>query len=173
MSLIDQAKDLATQRHAGQTRFDGTEYIVHPLRVADTVRQHMQNSSDLDSLIAAALLHDTLEDTDTSYQELEKLFGELVAGLVLEVTSSPSAIKHYGKGDYLLHKMTYMTPYALTIKLADRLDNVTDLKGCTPEYLKRYLAETEYILTNLLTSRKIEGVHLGLIGEILEVVRKG
>ena len=72
-----QALRFATRAHAGQTRKSGGAYIKHPMEVARFVKQFKQ-SNNLDSLIKAAWMHDTLEDTDTTYDDLVKEFGGLV-----------------------------------------------------------------------------------------------
>ena len=63
----------AINKHKGQKRANGVPYIVHPLRVAELVKTH-KKSSEIDVLVAAALLHDVLEDTYTSYLELIENF---------------------------------------------------------------------------------------------------
>jgi guanosine-3',5'-bis(diphosphate) 3'-pyrophosphohydrolase len=89
---VRQALDYATQAHAGQTRSGGEPYIGHPVRVANTIQKYKQ-SHNIDALIAAAYLHDTIEDTDTTHEALQDLFGGLVASLVLELTSDLEQIK--------------------------------------------------------------------------------
>jgi (p)ppGpp synthase/HD superfamily hydrolase len=92
---VRQALDYATQAHAGQTRSGGEPYIGHPVRVANTIQKYKQ-SHNIDALIAAAYLHDTIEDTDTTHEALHDLFGGLVASLVLELTSDLEEIKKVG-----------------------------------------------------------------------------
>jgi glycerol-3-phosphate cytidylyltransferase-like family protein len=109
-----EALDFATNAHAGQTRAGGDPYITHPVRVAASVEQH-KKSQKLDALMQAALLHDTIEDTNTTYEDLETLFGGLVASLVKELTSDSEQIQKMGKANYLAHKMANMSSYALVI----------------------------------------------------------
>ena len=106
-------------------------------------------------LKAAALLHDTLEDTYTSYKELVDNFGEAVASIVLELTTAKYGSKLIGKAQYLAEKMQFMTNYALFIKLADRLDNLSDMKGCTEEKKERTVNDTIYILDYLEKRRTL------------------
>ena len=114
---VKQALQYATQAHAGQTRSGGDPYIGHPVRVAQIVQQYKQ-SHNIDALIAAAYLHDTIEDTDTTHEALHDLFGGLVASLVLELTSDLEEIKRVGKKEYLAKKMAHdMSSYGLVIKL--------------------------------------------------------
>ena len=162
----EEALQYATKAHAGQTRAGGDPYITHPMRVADHIKQYKQ-SHNLDALISAAYLHDTVEDTDTTHEALHDLFGGLVASLVKELTSDPEQIKKVGKAQYLAHKMAAMSSYALVIKLADRLDNVKDITTArTPQWRQKYKNETEHILNYIEKTRALSGTHQKLIGLI-------
>lgn len=155
----EEALQFATKAHAGQTRSGGEPYITHPMRVADSIKQY-KKSHNLDALINAALLHDTLEDTDTTHEALQDLFGGLTASLVKELTSDPEQIKKMGKANYLAHKMAAMSSYALVIKLADRLDNVRDIATAkTPEWRAKYKKETEQILNYIEKTRALSKTH--------------
>jgi len=156
----------ATKAHAGQTRSGGSPYIEHPERVAKSVEQY-KKSHNLDALISAAYLHDTIEDTDTTHEDLEKMFGGLVASLVKELTSDKDKIKEVGKANYLAHKMATMSSYALVIKLADRLDNVQDIATAkTPEWRNKYKSETEHVLDYIEKNRVLSGTHKKIISLI-------
>jgi guanosine-3',5'-bis(diphosphate) 3'-pyrophosphohydrolase len=159
-----QALNYATQAHSGQTRSGGEPYIGHPVRVANTIKQYKQ-SHNIDAIIAAAYLHDTIEDTDTTHEALHDLFGGLVASLVLELTSDLEQIKKVGKKDYLAKKMAHdMSSYGLVIKLADRLDNVQDIATAkTPEWRAKYKSETEHILNYIENNRVLSGTHKKLV----------
>ena len=159
----EEALQYATQAHAGQTRAGGAPYNSHPISVADSIKQY-KKSHNLDALISAALLHDTVEDTDTTHEALHDLFGGLVASLVQELTSDKEKIQQMGKADYLAQKMAAMSSYALVIKLADRLDNVQDIATAkTPEWRAKYRAETEKILDYIEKHRALSGTHQKLI----------
>ena len=156
----------AVKAHEGQFRSDGSPYAKHPERVADFVRR-FKKSKNLDALISAAFLHDTIEDTDTTHEDLEKMFGGLVASLVKELTSDKDKIKEVGKTDYLSQKMAKMSSWALVIKLADRLDNVQDIATAkTPEWRRKYRSETEAVLDRLAKDRELSGTHKKIIGAI-------
>lgn len=156
----------AAGAHAGQTRSGGKPYISHPVRVANLVRKY-KDSKQLDKLLSAAFLHDTIEDTDTSEEQLRKMFGDLVATLVKELTSDKEKIEKLGKAEYLTQKMINMSSWGLVIKLADRLDNVADIKTAkTPEWRQRYRTETENILTQLEQNRELSGTHKKIIQAI-------
>lgn len=161
-----QALDYATRAHAGQTRSGGDPYIGHPVRVANTVKAN-KRSKNIDALISAAYLHDTIEDTDTTHEDLEKMFGGLVASLVQELTSDKEQIDKIGKSQYLAKKMAVMSSYALVIKLADRLDNVQDIATArTPRWRAKYKAETEHVLDHIEQNRALTGTHKKIIGLI-------
>jgi len=155
----DDALHFATTAHSGQTRSGGDPYITHPVSVADSVKKY-KRSQKLDALIQAALLHDTIEDTNTTYEDLETLFGGLVASLVKELTSDSEQIQKMGKANYLAHKMANMSSYALVIKLADRLDNVKDIATAkTPAWREKYKNETLHILDHIESNRKLSKTH--------------
>jgi len=163
------AFEYATEKHAGQTRSDGSEYIAHPCRVADTI---MDYAPDNFTIFNAALLHDTLEDTDATYDEILELFGKSVADLVLELTSDPLEIKRIGKTEYLIAKMCNMSDDALTVKLADRLDNVQDLKTAKSEaWRAKYKKSSLEIMTALVAHRSISPFQSQLITEILTLIK--
>lgn len=124
------ALEFAIIKHADQRRKNsGHPYVVHPIRVAALVRElcGVQKSRE-SGLYIAALLHDTLEDTDTTQEEIVAQFGHAVAMLVEAVTSDKEKIKSVGKTAYLRDKINFMSNDALLLKLCDRLDNISDLK---------------------------------------------
>lgn len=164
---VRQALKYAKQAHTGQTRSGGEPYITHPVRVAKIVQRY-KKSHNIDELIAAAYLHDTIEDTDTTHEALQDLFGGLVASLVKELTSDLEEIKKVGKKDYLARKMAHdMSSYALVIKLADRLDNVQDITTAKDDrWRAKYKAETEHIMDYLEQNRVLSGTHKKLISLI-------
>jgi guanosine-3',5'-bis(diphosphate) 3'-pyrophosphohydrolase len=170
---LRQVLDYATKAHAGQTRSGGEPYIGHPVRVAQTIEKY-KKSHNIDALIAAAYLHDTIEDTDTTHEALHDLFGGLVASLVLELTSDLEEIKRVGKKEYLAKKMAHdLSSYGLVIKLADRLDNVQDIATAkNPEWRARYKAETEHILDYIEKNRVLSGTHKQLVVMIRDKLKE-
>lgn len=166
-NMMDMALEFARHKHKGQYRSTKEEYINHPMRVANYVRKY-KKSHALDKLLSAAYLHDTLEDTDTTYYELIDLFGPSIASIVLELTTDED-IKHaIGKTDYLKFKMKNMSSWALTIKLCDRLDNCSDLNLCTKEFRIKYTKETLSILDYLLQNRTLSNTQYTIVEEILK-----
>lgn len=172
---IEEVLAFATERHKGQVRSDGREYITHPIRVRELVIK-FKPSSNSNVIQAGALLHDILEDTYTSYREIKDKFGEVIASLVMEVTSSTYVPKLIGKQIYLAHKMRYMSSYALIIKLADRLDNISDLNGMPLERIEKTFFDTIYMINYIESKRILTDAQTRLSNEIrnklLEINRK-
>ena len=171
---IEEVLAFARERHQGQVRADGSDYITHPIRVSKLVAEY-KPSRNGNILAAGALLHDVLEDTYTSYKELCDRFGMVVASLVMEVTSSGFMPKLVGKRFYLAHKMQYMSSYALVIKLADRLDNLTDMRAVALEKIKRTYFDTIYMINYLEGKRNLTDPQKNLITAIrgkLEEINK-
>ena len=160
---LDEVLEFAKMKHKGQMRADGTEYVNHPIRVSELVARFKPESKNINILKAGAILHDVLEDTYTSYRELEDKFGQVVASLVMEVTSSAYVPKLVGKQTYLAHKMRYMSPYALVIKLADRLDNLTDVGALKIEKIRKTFFDTIYMISYLENKRTLTDPQSNLI----------
>lgn len=164
--LAERAKAFAKEKHKGQLRkFEQLPYFIHPKRVAHILFQ-FKESKYLDHLIAAAYLHDTLEDTDTNYKELRKNFGKIVADIVMQLTSDKTLISKVGKAQYLADKMVNMTSYTLTLKLADRIDNVNRLSMQNEDFKNKYLVETRYIVDRLKKERPLTQTQKNMIMEI-------
>ncbi|MFZ2544975.1 MAG: RelA/SpoT family protein [Candidatus Saccharimonadales bacterium] len=131
---IEHAIDFATEKHAGQKRKSGKPYITHPLSVAFNL---IEWDMDIDSVLAG-ILHDTVEDTDATLDEIENLFGRDVAFLVDGVTKvSQARAGMRDLGSYLpqtkdnLSKLLIAVSQdvrVIIIKLADRLHNLQTLK---------------------------------------------
>jgi len=163
--LEKKAREFATEKHKEQKRRDGTPYIRHPERVAGYVEQ-FKKSHKINHLKAAAYLHDTLEDTNTTYEELKAEFGDLIASLVKELTSDKEQIKVLGKANYLANKMGAMSDWGLVLKLSDRRDNVDDLKTADEKFRVKYKKETEFILEKLKKERNLTETQKKIIVEI-------
>lgn len=167
--IIFDAYEYAKEKHSGQMRKNSNlEYITHPKYVARIVEQ----LTDDPNMVAAAFLHDTLEDTDTTYEDLKRSFGSDVANLVLELTNKKEERGKMKKKDYILQKMAQMSNDALTIKLADRLHNVLFLeRDCTDveefAFIKYYYSSTRSIMDNLVERREEEGSNFTKTHEVL------
>jgi guanosine-3',5'-bis(diphosphate) 3'-pyrophosphohydrolase len=125
------AASFAANKHTGQTRKgdDAQPYINHPLEVANLLT-NIGNVEDFDVLIAA-VLHDTIEDTETTKEEITELFGETVCGYVLEVTDDKSLPKHNRKQLQVDHA-PHLSTGAKLIKLGDKISNITDVMTNPP-----------------------------------------
>jgi len=140
------AASFAARRHRHQIRKDGkTPYIAHPFRVAMIVRDMFDVSDE--EVLAAALLHDTIEDTNTDYEDVMEVFGERVADMVSTLTKDMRLPENLREVEY--DRQLAEGPWeARLIKIADVLDNITDastpeLVAGGPDKVTRILALTE------------------------------
>jgi len=133
----------ADNAHSGQLRKDGTPYITHPLAVADIVADL---GLDTDSIIAA-LLHDTIEDTGATHEEVAKKFGPTVAELVEGVTKL-SRVQYTSKEEEQMENLRKMLMAmakdirVILIKICDRLHNMRTMIHQTPRKQKEKALET-------------------------------
>lgn len=148
IKLIRAAYDYAEKKHFGQKRITGDDYILHPLNVALILTEIAVDSQ----CMAAALLHDTIEDSDASKEEIEQLFGSEVALLVDGVTkinkinfSSDSEASAAYQRKILVGLSEDVR--VIIIKLADRLHNMRTLFVLSEEKQKKKAKETLEILT--------------------------
>ncbi|XP_047394346.1 guanosine-3',5'-bis(diphosphate) 3'-pyrophosphohydrolase MESH1 isoform X1 [Sciurus carolinensis] len=127
-----EAADFAARKHRQQRRKDpeGTPYINHPIGVA-RILTHEAGITDI-VVLQAALLHDTVEDTDTTLDEVELHFGAQVRRLVEEVTDDKTLPKLERKRQQV-EQAPHSSPGAKLVKLADKLHNLRDLNRCIPE----------------------------------------
>ena len=133
MALIDRAVEYANHKHQYQKRKDGSPYIIHPLAVAEIVAEM---GLDIDAILGA-LLHDCIEDTDASHDDIAKLFGETVAELVEGVTKLTRANFESSEQAQMenLRKMFMAMSKdirVVLIKIADRLHNMRTMQYQTP-----------------------------------------
>ncbi|MCI6851176.1 MAG: bifunctional (p)ppGpp synthetase/guanosine-3',5'-bis(diphosphate) 3'-pyrophosphohydrolase [Clostridiales bacterium] len=134
MALINRAVDYANKKHAVQKRKDGSPYIIHPLAVAQIVTEM---GLDQDAILGA-LLHDCIEDTDASHEEIERLFGPTVAELVEGVTKLTRAnfsSTEQAQMENLRKMFMAMSKdiRVVLIKIADRLHNMRTMQYQSPE----------------------------------------
>jgi (p)ppGpp synthase/HD superfamily hydrolase len=131
IKLILDAATFAAHRHRDQRR-KGDEnhpYINHPLEVANMLAS-IGGIDDAD-ILTAAILHDTVEDTETTPDELRARFGDHVTELVLEVTDDKSLPKDERKRLQIEHA-PHLSPEAKAIKLADKISNILDVTNHPP-----------------------------------------
>ena len=143
MALIDRAVEYADAKHQHQKRKDGSPYIIHPLAVAEIV---CEMGLDIDAILGA-LLHDCIEDTDASHEEIEKIFGTTVAELVEGVTKLTRAnfsTSEQAQMENLRKMFMAMSKdiRVVLIKIADRLHNMRTMQYQTPEKQIKKCRET-------------------------------
>ena len=150
IALVDKAYHYAEEKHKKQLRKSGEPYIIHPLAVAEIV---VEIGLDTDAILAA-LLHDCLEDTDASFDELVKLFGRTVAELVEGVTKL-TRVNYSTTEEQQMENLRKMFMAmskdirVILIKIADRLHNMRTLEYQTPAKQKSKSTETMEIYAPL------------------------
>jgi GTP diphosphokinase / guanosine-3',5'-bis(diphosphate) 3'-diphosphatase len=153
LSIVLRALDYAARRHTRQRRKGGEKapYINHPIRVA----YYLGTLAGIDDphILAAAVLHDTVEDTEATIEELRNEFGAEVAKIVAEVTDDKSLEKHTRKELQVEHAPGASWA-AAQLKIADKLCNVEDIATAPPpgwslDRLTEYLAWSERVVTRL------------------------
>lgn len=184
ISIVKPARDLAIKAHKGVYRKgvdengNRLEYITHPEEVARIVTK-LKSSKYIGALVAAAYLHDTVEDTEVTYDTIRSIYGkeiidkisvsdidkeniiELIVSLVEELTSDPIKIKEMGKEKYLMKKMLHMSSWGLVIKLADRIHNLKDINiklSGSPSDIRwavKYSTQTKNIVDTLEKNRRL------------------
>ncbi len=129
-ALILKATKFAALKHRDQRRKDhvASPYIIHPVTVANELTQAGVTDPEV---IAAALLHDTLEDTETTPAELTDAFGERVCSMVLELTDDKDLPKQERKRLQVEHAPE-LSPGAALVKICDKIANVTDVTHSPP-----------------------------------------
>jgi len=123
----------AADKHRGQKRKDAqkTPYINHPIYVVNLMAG-VGGITDIE-LLQAGMLHDTVEDTDTSPEEIETRFGYAVRSLVMEVTDDKS-LESQERKRRQIEKAPRLSPRAKVIKLADKIANLTDILASPPAH---------------------------------------
>src|SRR5436190_16948902 len=143
LEIIRKAYDYSLEHHKGQSRATGEPYLVHPLEVA-TVLAEMKLDP---TAIAAGLLHDAVEDTPVTIEQIEKLFGEQVAHIVEGVTKIEKinlANREERQAENVRKMVLAMVSdiRVVLIKLADRLHNMRTLEHLPPERQLQVAQET-------------------------------
>ena len=147
MNTVERARIFATAAHAavGQTRkYTGEPYVVHPIEVSELVA----SVGGTDAMVAAALLHDVLEDTGVTFDVLEAEFGSEVAELVLWLTdvSKPEDGNRSTRKALDRQHSAAAPAEAQTIKVADLISNTRSIVAHDPGFAKVYLEEKRMLL---------------------------
>lgn len=151
MSLMRRAFSFAREAHKSQKRKTGEPYILHPIAVATIAAEELMLDANP---VAACFLHDVVEDTDHTLEEISELFGKDVAFLVRVVTKQKK--KHYEESKQVdnYRQMLMSVEYdirAILVKLADRLHNMRTLSSMRADKQMKIAGETDYFYAPLAT----------------------
>lgn len=143
LASIEKAYRLASDAHKAQLRYSGQPYIIHPIAVANILLDFGMDAQS----VAAAILHDTVEDTDIELEGLEKEFGKEIASLVDGVTKLgrvPLSTKEEQQAENIRKMLLAMSHdiRVIIIKLADRLHNMRTLQFMAPQKRRDIALET-------------------------------
>lgn len=141
------ALGFAIAKHGAQKRkYTGEPYVNHVVNVARLVKDH----GGTPAMIAAALLHDTMEDTDTTFFELREAFGLEIARLVSQLTDVYTLNSYHGnratRKKLERERLATVSAEAQTIKVADMIDNVSTILKHDPDFALIYLTEKSDLL---------------------------
>ena len=156
MERIEVAYQLAKEKHSGQFRQSGEPYIIHPLAVATIVAELGMDTES----VMAALLHDVVEDTDVSLEQIEKKFGREIASLVDGLTKLgriPYSSREEQQAENIRKMLIAMADdiRVIIIKLADRLHNMRTIRFKPPQKQRDTALESMVILITLARCRRL------------------
>ena len=148
--VIRKAFDIALDAHKDQRRKTGEPYIYHPIEVAKIVANEIGLGANS---IACALLHDVIEDSEYTYEDIKKIFGKKIADIVNGLTKI-SVMNHQNisiqSENYRKLLLTLSEDFrVILIKIADRLHNMRTLESMAPDKQKKIASETVYIYAPL------------------------
>ncbi|XP_076637565.1 metazoan SpoT homolog-1 [Colletes latitarsis] len=174
LTLVIKCTNFAAMKHKDQRRKDPekTPYINHPIGVANILIQ-IGNIHD-PVVILAALLHDTVEDTDTTFEEIENEFGSEVCNIVKEVTDNKNLSKEKRKR-LQVENAPKRSHKAKLVTLADKLYNLKDLQRATPvgwssERVKEYFKWAKAVIdgcrkTNFQLERELDIIYANRVAQ--------
>lgn len=136
---LSKAVQFAKRKHGNQLDDDGKLYINHPITVCNLVQ--IVAPEDI-NLMCAAVLHDTIEDTDTTYEELVQEFNQDIADLVNEVTHEHNPVRGY-------YFPRLYSQRGITLKFADRLSNVSRMDAWSEKRKAQYLRKSKFWLSGV------------------------
>jgi len=160
VSRVLKAALFAAEKHKNQRRKDAeaSPYINHPIALANVLATE-GGVTDTD-VLCAALLHDTIEDTETTADELRENFGDAVTDIVLEVTDDKSLPKAERKRLQIEHA-AHASPQAKLVKLADKICNLRDILASPPADWS-VARKQEYFDWSVKVVAGVRDVHPGL-----------
>ena len=147
MSIISTATEFATKAHNGQYRkYTGEPYVTHPLEVCFRLSTFMSN----EAVLAAAILHDTVEDTDATIEQINDLFGEEVASYVWYLTKPPTFVGNRAHRKNLCSDRLRQAPkLARLIKVFDLWHNSESIRVHDPKFWLTFKQETKELLVHM------------------------
>lgn len=164
------ATRFAAHKHKDQRRKDhaASPYIVHPIAAAELL---IESGISDEATLITAILHDTIEDTETTREEIAAEFGEEIAGLVVEVTVMETMIKVVDK-QREIDDAKELSPKAALVRVADKICNLTDVvfdtpKGWTGERRDRYFYWAQKVIMNTGVTNEY------LLNRLSEVILEG
>ncbi len=170
LKLVLKALTFAADKHKDQRRkdVDASPYINHPISLADILCNEA-HITDIET-ICGALLHDTVEDTQTTAEELEQAFGRNIRDIVMEVTDNKNLSKDARKQAQIDHAAT-ISDRAKLIKLADKISNLRDVINNAPaDWTLRRRQNYFDWARNVID--QVRGVHPGLEALFDEIYAK-
>jgi (p)ppGpp synthase/HD superfamily hydrolase len=157
-NILLTAIEFASRKHTDQRRKDQRQspYINHPIQVAWLLNS--VGKVEDPAVLAAAILHDTVEDTATTPEELRRTFGEEITSIVMECTDDKSLPKEERKRLQVEHA-PHKTPSAKCVKLGDKISNIVDISHSPPsswtnERIVEYLDWAEKVVAGLRGANK-------------------
>lgn len=171
IGLILSALAFAAHKHRDQRRKDlnASPYINHPITLANILCNEGGISDE--NVLCAALLHDTVEDTETSPEELTEVFGKTISDLVMELTDDRALPKSERKRLQIEHA-AHASDQAKLVKLADKISNLRDIANSPPAGWD-IARKQEYFDWSKNVIRGVRGVHAQLESVFDEAYSKG
>lgn len=160
LPLIFNALNFAAHKHRDQRRKDvnTSPYINHPIALASVLVTEA-GIEDV-AVICGALLHDTVEDTETTPEELEQVFGPQIRAIVMDVTDDKTLEKHIRKQRQIEHA-AHACREAKLVKLADKICNLRDIASCPPADWSLERKQQYFDWAKAVVDR-VRGAHPGL-----------
>lgn len=165
MNIVEKAQMFAAGAHAGvgqKRKYTGEDYIHHPIAVAEIVRKH----GGTDEMVAAAMLHDTIEDTQVTFGHIFSLFGDRVAEMVDALSNKAKKKDGNRETRFFINVKALrerLDMQSRVIKLADLIHNTQSITRYDQKFAAQYLAEKAFMLRALFTDAEI-----GVSGEEIE-----
>lgn len=160
-SLLKKATEFATRKHNGQFRSGTTiPYITHALSVQKLIKNNFEKQGlDLTFAQTVGLLHDTIEDTDTTYEEIATTFSKEIADAVLSLTKNDT-LSHYESLVDSLQRISLLREEVAIVKICDRIDNISCLnpkwnKEKSLDYLKDSHTVYDYLHNKNTVAEKL------------------